>query len=395
MKGFIEEANRYLMNTYDRYPIVLVRGQGVRVWDAEGNEYLDFLSGIAVSNLGHCHPKVVEAIKDQAQRLLHVSNLFYTEPQVELARRICEHSFGERVFFCNSGAEANEAAIKLARKWAEERYGPGRHQIVTMFGSFHGRTMGALTATAQEKFHRGFGPLLPGFKYCPYDDLDALWEAVDETTCAVMLEPIQGESGVRVPSEGYLRGVREICDKKGVLLILDEVQTGMGRTGELFAYRHWGVEPDMMTLAKALGGGLPLGALVAKEEVARAFAPGDHASTFGGNPLGCRAGCVVFDELVHGGVLENCRQMGTYLMEGLKEMASRRGRIAEVRGKGLMIGVEWEGPWAKEIARGLFKKGILVNAIGDRILRILPPLIISREEVDTFLEALEGVIGGI
>lgn len=395
MKEIIEEANRYLMNTYDRYPVVLVRGEGARVWDAEGRQYLDFISGIAVCNLGHCHPKVLEAIRDQAQRLLHCSNLFWTEPQLELARMICENSFGGRVFFCNSGAEANEAAIKLCRKWARKHYGPDRYQIVTMLGSFHGRTMGALSATGQEKFHRGFEPLLPGFKYCPYDDLDALWEAVDETTCAVMLEPIQGESGVRVPSEGYLKGVREICDRKGVLMVLDEVQTGMGRTGELFAYLHWGVEPDVMTLAKALGGGLPLGAVVAKEEVAEAFSPGDHASTFGGNPVSCRAGCAVMDELLHGGVLENCRRMGAYLAEGLRDLAARRGRISEVRGKGLMIGVELEGPWAKGVSRACLERGILVNAIGDRILRVVPPLIVSQGDCDRFLETLSEVLAGL
>ncbi len=395
MIASIEEANRYIMHTYDRYPLLLVKGEGTRVWDSEGREYIDFLSGIAVCNLGHCHPKILEAIRDQASKLLHVSNLFYTLPQIELARRICENCFGDKVFFSNSGAEANEAAIKLARRWSREHLGPGRYKIVTMKGSFHGRTLATLTATGQEKFHRGFDPLVPGFKYCPYDDLDALWEAIDDRTCAVMLEPIQGEGGVRVPSEGYLKGVREICDQKGILLILDEVQTGMGRTGRLFAYQHWDIQPDIMTLAKALGGGLPLGATVARDYVAEAFGPGDHASTFGGNPISCRAGCVVFEELLEGGVLENCQRMGEYLMKGLEDLASDLGRIKEVRGKGLMIGVELQGPWAKDVARGCLDRGILLNALGEEVLRIIPPLVVSRADCDRFLEVLREVLRGI
>lgn len=391
----IEEANRYIMRTYDRYPLLLVRGEGTRVWDSKGREYIDFLSGIAVCNLGHCHPRILEAIRDQASKLLHVSNLFYTMPQIELARRICENSFGDKVFFCNSGAEANEAAIKLARKWSKKHLGPGRYEIITMEGSFHGRTLATLTATAQEKFHRGFDPLLPGFKYCPYDDLDALREAIDERTCAVMLEPIQGEGGVRVPSEGYLRGVREICDQEGILLILDEVQTGMGRTGRLFAHEHWGIQPDIMTLAKALGGGLPLGAMVARDSVAEAFGPGDHASTFGGNPISCWAGCVVFEELLERGVLENCQRMGDYLMKGLQDLASDLGRVEEVRGKGLMIGVELQGPWAKDVVRGCLDRGILLNALGEKVLRIVPPLIVSQADCDRFLEVLREVLKGI
>ncbi len=392
---FVREADRFLMQTYDRYPLLIVRGEGIRVWDHTGREYLDFFSGIAVSNLGHCHPKVVEAIKEQAELLLHVSNLYYTLPQIELAKRICEHSFGAKVFFCNSGAEANEAAIKLARKFSKIHHGPKRYEIITMYGSFHGRTMGALTATAQEKFHRGFEPLLPGIKYCPYDDPEALAEAIDESTCAVMVEPIQGESGVRVPSETFLKEVRRICDEKGVLLILDEVQTGMGRTGRLFAYEHWGIEPDLMTLAKALGGGLPLGALVAKEEISKAFSPGDHASTFGGNPLSCRAGCVVFDELLEGGVLENCQRMGRYLMEELETLAKRYNKVKEVRGKGLMIGVELEGPWAKEVAKKAMEKGILIGTAGDKVIRLLPPLIVEKEDCAKLLSAMEEILKGL
>lgn len=395
IEEFMREADRFLMRTYDRYPILIVKGKGIKVWDCTGKEYLDFFSGIAVSNLGHCHPRIVQAIKEQAELLLHVSNLYYTLPQIELAKLICEHSFGSKVFFCNSGAEANEAAIKLARKFSKIHYGPHRYEIIAMYGSFHGRTMGALTATAQERFHRGFEPLLPGIKYCPYDDPEALADAIDERTCAVILEPIQGESGVRVPSESFLKEVRRICDEKGVLLILDEVQTGMGRTGRLFAYEHWGIEPDMMTLAKALGGGLPLGALVAKDTISEAFSPGDHASTFGGNPLSCKAGCVVFDELLEGGVLENCQRMGTYLLEELKAMAKGFSSVKEVRGKGLMIGVELEGLLAKEVTKKAMEKGVLIGTAGDKVIRLLPPLIVGREDCARLLSVMEDILRGL
>ena len=393
MNPFNED--KYLMNTYKRYPIKVVRAKGTRLWDQDGKEYLDFLSGIAVLNLGHCHPKIVEAVKDQAERFFHVSNLFYVDPQLELAKRICENSFGGKVFFCNSGAEANEAAIKLARKWAKQNRGPHSYKIITFYGSFHGRTLATLTATAQQKFHQGFDPLMPGFVYCPYDYPEALLKAIDDETCAVMLEVIQGEGGVIVPSDGYLKEVRRICDEKGILLILDEVQTGMGRTGKLFGYQNWGFEPDIMTLAKALGGGLPLGAMVAKEKIASAFSPGDHASTFGGNPLSCRAGCVVFQELIEGGILENCKRQSDYLFEHLKEIAQRNSKIKEIRGKGLMIGIELEGPWAEKVVYECLGKGLILNAPNQRVLRLLPPLIVSQSDCDLFLEIFEGVLSRI
>jgi len=392
MDRWIEEAERWILHTYDRYPIVVVRARGTRVWDDSGREYIDFVAGIAVCNLGHCHPRVVEAIRQQAEELLHISNLYYTVPQVELARRLCEHSFAEKVFFCNSGAEANEAAIKLARKYAKMRWGEGRYEIITMRGSFHGRTLATLTATGQEKVQRGFDPLMPGFRYCPFDDLEAVASAIDEHTCAVMVEPIQGEGGVRVPSDGYLRELKEVCEERGVLLIYDEVQTGMGRTGRLFAYEHWGAEPHIMTLAKALGGGLPIGAMVTTDEVAQGFSPGDHASTFGGNPVSCRAACAVLDELTEGGILENCRRVGDYIMAGLKDLASRDSRIQEVRGKGLMIGVELEGVSAKAVAMKCLEGGVLINAIGDRVLRMVPPLVVTEAEGDKLLEVLEGAL---
>jgi acetylornithine aminotransferase/acetylornithine/N-succinyldiaminopimelate aminotransferase len=389
------EEEKYLMNTYKRYPIKVVRAKGTRLWDKDGKEYLDFLSGIAVLNLGHCHPKIVEAVKDQAERFFHVSNLFYVEPQLELAKRICENSFGDKVFFCNSGAEANEAAIKLARKWAKQNRGPHSYKIITFYGSFHGRTLATLTATAQQKFHQGFDPLMPGFVYCPYDDPEALLRAIDDETCAVMLEVIQGEGGVIVPSDNYLEEVRRICDQKGILLILDEVQTGMGRTGKLFGYEHFSIEPDIMTLAKALGGGLPLGAMVAKEHIASVFSPGDHASTFGGNPLSCRAGCVVFEELLEGGVLENCHRQSQSLFEHLCRIADENSKIKEIRGKGLMIGIELEGPWAEKIVHDCLNKGLILNAPNPRVLRLLPPLVITQGDCDLFLEIFQEVLSGI
>ena len=391
MTDWMEEERRYVLQTYDRYPVVLVRGKGCRVWDVEGREYLDFVGGIAVLSLGHSHPRIVAAIKEQAERLLHVSNLYYTLPQVELARRICENSFGEKVFFCNSGAEANEAAIKLARKYAKLHLGPERYEIITMENSFHGRTLATLTATAQEKFHKGFEPLVHGFRYCPFNDLEAVARAIGPRTCAVMVEPIQGEGGVNVPSEDYLRGLRELCDEKGVLLIYDEVQTGMGRTGRLFAYEHYGAPPDIMTLAKALGGGIPIGAMVTTDKVAQGFSAGDHASTFGGNPLAARAACTVFDVLLGEGVLENCQRMGEYLMEGLEVLKDKYPSVVDVRGKGLLVGMELRGR-AKEVALSCLKRGVLINNIGDRVLRFAPPLIVGKEEIDRLCEVLEEVL---
>ena len=394
MTDWMEEERRYVLQTYDRYPVVLVRGKGCRVWDVEGREYLDFVGGIAVLSLGHSHPRIVAAIKEQAERLLHVSNLYYTLPQVELARRICENSFGEKVFFCNSGAEANEAAIKLARKYAKLHLGPERYEIITMENSFHGRTLATLTATAQEKFHKGFEPLVHGFRYCPFNDLEAVARAIGPRTCAVMVEPIQGEGGVNVPSEDYLRGLRELCDEKGVLLIYDEVQTGMGRTGRLFAYEHYGAPPDIMTLAKALGGGIPIGAMVTTDKVAQGFSAGDHASTFGGNPLAARAACAVFDVLLGEGVLENCQRMGEYLMEGLEALKDKYPSVVDVRGKGLLVGMELRGR-AKEVALSCLKRGVLINNIGDRVLRFAPPLIVGKEEIDRLCEVLEEVLSQI
>lgn len=389
-EALIREGQQVLANTYARNPILLVRGKGAQVWDSSGREYLDFVAGIAVCNLGHCHPKVVQALEEQARQLIHCSNLYYNGPQVELAKRLCEHSFGERVFFCNSGAEATEAAIKLARKYSKERYGPERYEIITMENSFHGRTMGALSATGQEKFRKGFEPLLPGFTYCPFDDLEAVAQAIGPKTCAVMVEPIQGEGGVILPSPDYLKGLRELCDQAGLLLIYDEVQVGMGRTGRLFAYEHYATPPHIMTLAKSLANGVPIGALVATDKVAEAFVPGDHGTTFGGNPLATAVGCCVIDTLVEDGILTNCQEMGQYLLKGLLDLQERYAFIKAVRGKGLICACELEFEGKKMVERCM-DKGILINCTAGKILRFIPPLIITSKEIDCLLSVLDEV----
>lgn len=386
----IYEGSQFLIDTYTRHPIILVRGEGTKVWDSTGREYLDFVGGIAVCNLGHCHPRVIQALEEQAKELIHCSNLYHIGPQAALAQRLCEHSFGERVFFCNSGTEANEAAIKLARKYATGRYGKDRYEIITMENSFHGRTMGALSATGQEKFHKGFEPLLPGFTYVSFDDLEAIKDAVTPQTCAVMVEPIQGEGGVNIPSPGYLKGLRELCDQNEVLLIYDEVQVGMGRTGRLFAHQHDDAPPHIMTLAKSLANGVPIGAVVTTEEVGQAFTPGNHASTFGGNPLATKVGCVVLDTILGDGILENCQQMGEHFLRGFRDVQQRYNFIKDVRGKGLIIGVELEFE-GKEIVEQLMERGFLINCTMEMVLRFLPPLIVTREEINLLLTALEEV----
>ncbi|HKX50813.1 MAG TPA: aspartate aminotransferase family protein [Candidatus Binatia bacterium] len=383
-------TDAYVARTYARIPIALVRGRGTKVWDAEGKEYLDFLAGIAVNSLGHCHPAIVRAIREQSKKLLHVSNLYHILPQSELARELCDHSFAERVFFCNSGAEANEAAIKLVRRYGLEKLG-GRYEILSTHNSFHGRTLATLTATGQEKIRAGYDPLPTGFRQVPYNDLAAIEDAIDEKkTAAILVEPIQAEGGVNVPDEAYMRGLRELCDQRGILLIFDEVQTGMGRTGTLFGYEHFAIKPDIMTLAKALGGGLPLGAMLAREEIATSFGPGSHASTFGGNPVACSAGLVVMQTLL-GGALKNCLQMGQYFVKGLEALQKRFSFIREVRGKGLMIGMELEIEGSK-VADSCMQEGLLLNCTAYKVLRFVPPLTIKRNEIDLGLDILEKVL---
>jgi predicted acetylornithine/succinylornithine family transaminase len=381
---------RYLFPVYARAPIAIVRGSGCRVWDADGKEYLDFFASTVVAALGHAHPKVTRAIVEQAGKILHVSNLHHSEPQAVLAELLCTQSFADRVFLCNSGAEANEAAIKLARKYGAD-YRDGRFEILTALGSFHGRTIATITATGQEKVRRGFQPLPEGFRYFPYDDLTALESALSDRTIAVLVEPIQGEGGIAVPRPDYLRRVRELCDRHGLLLILDEVQTGMGRTGTLFAYEQSGISPDIMTLAKGLGTGVPIGAMLATQEVARSFTAGTHASTFGGNPLTCAVAVAVMRAMAEDGMLANCRTQGTHLRERLQRLARSGSRIRNVRGAGLLVGAELDGPGAPVVdaCRGA---GLLINCTVEKVLRFSPPLIVSREEVDRAVDIVEKVL---
>jgi predicted acetylornithine/succinylornithine family transaminase len=388
LKGLYE---KYVMNTYRRFPVVLVRGRGARVWDIDGKEYLDMAGGIAVCSLGHAHPGVGEAMKKQAETLVHVSNLYYTEPQARFARLLVENSFADKVFFCNSGAEANEAAIKLARKYGHEQLG-GKYELITMRDSFHGRTLATITATGQEKFQLGFAPLPEGFKYAPFNDLAALDSAISDKTCGVLLEPIQAEGGVRVPADDYLCGVRAICDRHGILMILDEVQVGMGRTGTLFAYEGSGIRPDVMTLAKAMGNGFPVGAMLATDHVAAAFQPGNHASTFGGTPLAMAACIAAYEAMQAGGVLENCRRVGAYLFERLWKLSDSCSRIREVRGKGLIVGIELTVDGA-EIVKACMAKGLLIITSGaGNVLRLVPPLIITPADVDEAVDVLREVL---
>ncbi|HTZ39577.1 MAG TPA: acetylornithine transaminase [Syntrophales bacterium] len=386
----IAASEKNIIGTYRRQPVVFVRGEGAHLWDIEGKEYIDFVAGIAVCSLGHAHPKVVEAICRQAGTLTHVSNLYYTEPQVRFAGMLVENSFADRVFFCNSGAEANEAAIKLARKYGHDNLG-GKYEILTMKGSFHGRTLAAITATGQEKFHVGFSPLPEGFRYVPFNDAQALEKCVSEKTCAVLLEPIQGEGGVRMPDKNYLKAVREICDRRGILMILDEVQTGMGRTGKLFGYEHYGVTPDIMTLAKALGNGIPAGALAATETVSAVFGPGTHASTFGGNPLAMAAAIATLETILEDGFLERCRTMGEYLQERLWSLRKDHPVVQDVRGKGLLVGMDLsvEG---NSTVKACLERGILINCTFDHILRMVPPLVISKQDVDRLVQVLDEVL---
>ncbi len=387
----IEESKKYLMNTYNRYPVVFVKGRGMKLYDSDGKEYTDFLAGIAVNNLGHCHPKVVVALQKQAQKLMHVSNYFHIEPQIRLAKMLVQNSFADRVFFCNSGAEANEAAIKLARKYAKKNMGEGKHEIITALDSFHGRTITTVTATGQPKYQKGFEPMTPGFSYVPFGDVSAVAGAITEQTCAVMLEPIQAEGGVRVPPDNYFRELRALLTEKKLLLIMDEVQTGMGRTGKLFAYEHYGIAPDIMTLAKALGGGAAIGACLATEKVAEAFSPGDHASTFGGNPLACAAGVASLEAILEDGwLLSSTVRMGEYLQKGLTNLMKKYPFIRDVRGKGLLLGMELDID-AADIVKDALKEGYVISHTMQKILRFAPPLIVTMEDIEGLLETLDRI----
>jgi len=390
----MHQADRYMFRTYGRFPVVLVRGQGCRVWDEDGKEYLDFVGGIAVCALGHSAPLVTRVLKEQSERLVHVSNLYYTQPQVELARLLVENSFADRAFFCNSGAEANEAALKLARRFANEKYGPDRHLIISTHNSFHGRTLATLSATGQSKIQIGYDPLLKGFRFVPFNDVNALAQVLDGSVCAVLLEPIQGEGGVVCPAPDYLKQVRDLCTERGVLLILDEVQVGMGRTGRLFAHEHYGVTPDIMTLAKALGNGLPIGAMLATENLSSAFGPGSHASTFGGTPLLTAVSKAVLTSLLEDGWVSHAAKVGVYFKERLEGLGKKHDFVKEVRGLGLILGMELNRPGAP-VVDACMKAGFLINCAHETVLRFIPPLIVQEADIDRLVDTLDTIFEGL
>ncbi len=385
------KADEVIAATYKRFPIVLEKGKDSTVWDTQGRAYTDFVAGIAVCNLGHAHPRVVKAITEQAHTLVHVSNLYYTLPQVKVASWLVENSFADKVFFCNSGAEANEAAIKLARKHFKEKGEPSRYRIISMEKSFHGRTMATLSATGQDKIRKGFDPTLEGFEFVPFNDVDSLARQLNPSTCAVLSEPIQGEGGIRCPDTGYFKTIRRMCDDTGTLLIFDEIQTGIGRTGKLFAYEHFGIEPDIMTLAKALANGLPMGAMLAKDHVASAFGPGSHASTFGGTPLVTAASLEVLKTLSEEKIIERCQSVGTYFKERLLWLKQRHETILDVRGLGLLLGMKLKID-GEPVVYKCMENGFLINCIQGNILRFVPPLIIKKNEIDDLISCLDEIL---
>lgn len=386
-QDIVKLTEQNVASTYGRFPIALVRGKGTKVWDASGKQYTDFVSGIAVDNLGHCHPAVVSAIRKQAGQLLHVSNLFHIESQSLLAQELTRHSFADKVFFCNSGTEANEAAIKLARRYFFDKGEKGRHEIITMKDSFHGRTMGSISASGQKKLHTGFAPLLPGFRYVDFNNIQAVQKALSSKTCAVLVEPIQGEGGVNLPDKTYLKELKKLCTKNGSLLIFDEVQTAFGRTGKLFAYENFGAKPDIMTLAKALGAGVAIGAMAATNKVMKSFVPGTHAATFGGNPLACSAALAAFKVYTKAGFMEKTARTGDYFIARLRELEKSFSIVKEVRGIGLLLAMELKQP-AGTIVEDCMDQGYLVNCIKQNILRFIPPLIITKKEIDGLIEIL-------
>jgi len=386
-----ELESRYFFSTFKRLPVTLVRGQGVRVWDDQGKEYLDFVAGIAAVSLGHCHPVVVSALAEQASTLMHVSSLVYSVPQLRLAQLLVENSCLDRAFFANSGAEVVEGAIKLARKWGKEKR-DGAYQVICANNAFHGRTLATLTAGGTEKYWLPYLPLPEGFVHVPFDDVEAIRRATDAKTCAVMLEPVQGEGGVNVPHDDYLRQVRAWCDEAGILLILDEVQTGIGRLGALFGHQLYGVEPDIMTLAKGLAGGVPIGALLAKEHCA-VFSPGDHGSTFGGNPLATHVAYSVLRYVIENDIAGQVAAKGQHLERRLRSLADRHPLVTEVRGRGLLWAIELDGELAETATHACLAEGLLLNNVKPTALRLMPPLVVSEEELDRAVEIIDGVLG--
>jgi len=387
-----ERGDKVIIGSYARYPAAMVKGSGCVLTDADGKEYLDFMAGIAVCALGHCHPRVTEAICRQAGQLVHVSNLYYTEPQIRLAELITANSFGDKIFLCNSGAEANEAAIKLARIYS----GEGRYKIISLSGSFHGRTLATVAATGQTKFHKGFEPMPEGFVHAPFDDLQALEQLIDSSTCAILCEPLQGEGGVRPLGKEYLQGIKALCDKHNLLLIFDEIQTGLGRTGTFFAYQQLGIEPDILTMAKALGNGLPIGAMMTGNRIAASLVPGTHASTFGGNPVACAAAVTTLEIMLEDGFLAGVKEKGACFQARLTALAERfPAIISSVRGMGLLVGAvltEQAVAHGTDIVNKMFDRGYLMNFAGGVALRFVPPLIVSEQEIDRLVAALGEVL---
>jgi len=393
MSHWQELENKYFMNTVERLPVTFVRGEGARVWDEDGREYLDFVAGWAVNSLGHCHPVVVEAIVEQAHTLIQTSNQFYTIPQIRLAELLIQNSCLNKVFFCNSGAEASEGAVKLARRYGK-RYRDGAYEVITTMDSFHGRTLAMVAATGQPKFQQPYIPLAAGFVNVEYNNIEAIKVATTSQTCAIMLEPVQGEGGVNLPNDNYLAEVRAWCDQMGILLILDEIQTGIGRIGTLFAYEQYGIEPDIMTLAKGLASGMPIGAILAKDR-ASVFVPGEHGSTFGGNPVACATGYATLKFIIDNNIAENAQRVGQYFITGLQRLEQKFQCITEVRGRGLLIAMEFDNNMANSVVKTCLDRGLLVNRVKPNALRFMPPLIIGNREVDEALNILDEVLSGI
>ncbi len=393
MNNWQELEHKYFMPTFERFPLTIVKGQGAKVWDDKGREYLDFVAGWAVDSLGHCHPAVVAAVTEQVKILIQASNSFYTIPQIKLAELLVQNSCLDKVFFCSSGAEATEGAVKLARRYGRLHLN-GAYEVITTTGSFHGRTLAMTSASGQPKFQQPYIPLPSGFINVDYNNVEAIKAATSNKVCAVMLEPVQGEGGVNLPANNYLKRVRNWCDQAGILLILDEIQTGVGRTGSLFAYQQYGVEPDIMTLAKGLASGIPIGAVLAKDR-ASVFATGEHGSTFGGNPISCAAAYTTLKFIIDNSIAQNAKQMGQYLASGLNSLKQKFEFITDVRGLGLLQAMEFSSDIARSVVMACLDGGLLVNKLKDNALRFMPPLIISREEIDTALDILDGVLSGI
>jgi acetylornithine/N-succinyldiaminopimelate aminotransferase len=387
--NWIEAERKFYFRTFARLPVVLVRGQGVRVWDEAGKPYLDLVAGIAVNALGHAHPELIKAISEQAAKLIHTSNLYYSTPQLELAELLVENSCGDRVFYVNSGAEANETVIKLAQKYGKKHLN-GAYQIITTTNSFHGRTMATVAATGQEKFAKpyGDGALPSGFATVPFNDIEAMRAAVGPQTCGVLIEVVQGESGVHIASPEYVRGLRDLCDERGILLLLDEIQTGIGRTGKFLGYEHYGVEPDAFSLAKGLGGGVPIGACVAKEQ-ASVLEPSDHGSTFGGNPLACAAGVATVRTILKEKLHENAAEVGGYFLGKLEALTAKKDRVVAARGKGLMLAFDLADDTAPKVVNEALERGVILNATGPRTVRMVPPLILTKPDVDEAMGIIE------